>query len=367
MSVRKTALDLSAAELARRRLSRLGAELSPPADAPDHSVASDPPPSTADLRRPSWVDHPSGRWQAVEPPAAPSRSALPAAPAVAPSVPSDGRRGRHARERLSWLGRGAGRAADALPPALQGRLAITAHHVTVVALVLAAAMAVAAWIAVRSAPAAVSPPRQASLQLPAGSESPGVPAAAPTVEPVDASSPAPAVSGGAVPGGAVPGGAGAESASIGAAVFVHVIGKVRRPGVVELADGSRVIDAVEEAGGARPGVRLGTLNLARPVVDGEQIAVGVPMAAAAAPAPVGAAPTSPPVAGSTTGVPGSLVNINTADQLQLEELPGVGPVTATAIIEWRTEHGGYSTVDELLEVSGIGEITLEELRDFVTI
>jgi competence protein ComEA len=365
MSVRKTALDLSAAELARRRLSRLGAELSPPADAPDLPVASDPPPTTADLRRPSWVDHPSGRWQAVEPPAARSRSA-PAAPAAAPSVPSDGRRGRHARERLSWLGRGAGRAADALPPALQGRLAITAQHVTVVALVLAAAMAVAAWIAVRSAPAAVSPPRQASLQLPAGSASPGVPAAAPTVEPVDASGPAPAVPGGAVPG-AVPGGAGAESVSTGAAVFVHVTGKVRRPGVVELAAGSRVIDAVEEAGGARPGVRLGTLNLARPVVDGEQIAVGVPMAATAAPAPVGAAPTSPPIAGSTTGVPGSLVNINTADQLQLEELPGVGPVTATAIIEWRTEHGGYSTVDELLEVSGIGEITLEELRDFVTI
>jgi competence protein ComEA len=357
MSVRKTALDLSAAELARRRLSRLGAELSPPADAPDHPVAGDPPPSTADLRRPSWVDHPSGRWQAVEPPAAPSRPAPPAAPAAAPSVPSDGRRGRHARERLSWLGRGAGRAADALPPGLQGRFAITAHHVTVVALVLAAAMAVAAWIAVRSAPAAVSPPRQASLQLPAGSASPGVPAAAPTVDPVDASSLAPAM----------PGGARTESASTAAAVFVHVTGKVRRPGVVELAAGSRVIDAVEEAGGARPGVRLGTLNLARPLVDGEQIAVGVPMPAAAAPAPVGAAPTSPPIAGTSTGVPGSLVNINTADQLQLEELPGVGPVTATAIIEWRTEHGGYSTVDELLEVSGIGEITLEELRDFVTI
>jgi competence protein ComEA len=260
---------------------------------------------------------------------------------------------------LSWLGRGAGRAADALPPGLQGRLAITAHHVTVVALVLAAAMAVAAWIAVRSAPTAVSPPRQASLQLPAGSGSSGGRVTAPTVEPV-ASGHAPAATDAAEPGttGAAP---------TAAAVFVHVTGKVRRPGVVELSAGSRVIDAVEKAGGARPGVRLGTLNLARPVVDGEQIAVGVPVAAAAAPVPVGAVPTSPPIAGSITGVPGSLVNINTADQLELEELPGVGPVTATAIIEWRTEHGGYSTVDELLEVSGIGEVTLEELRDLVTI
>ncbi|MGH3317251.1 MAG: SLBB domain-containing protein, partial [Nocardioidaceae bacterium] len=304
MSVRKTALDLSAAELARRRLSRLGADLSPPTDAPGHPGALDLPPSTADLRRPSWVDHPSGRWQAVESPTPLSPAATPAASAAASvavrvTAPVTGCRGRHARERLSWLGRGAGRAADALPPGLQGRLAITAHHVTVVALVLAVAMAVAAWIAVRSAPAAVTPPRQASLQLPAGSASPEVSAAAPTVEPVDASDPAPAALG------------AAASPPTGVAVFVHVTGKVRRPGVVELAAGSRVIDAVEKAGGARPGVRLGTLNLARPVVDGEQIAVGMPATAVAAPVPVGAVPPSAPVAGTTTGVPGSLVNINT--------------------------------------------------------
>jgi competence protein ComEA len=214
-------------------------------------------------------------------------------------------------------------------------------------------MAVAAWIAIRSAPAPVSPPRQASLRLPAAP--PAAPTAAPTVEPIGASGLAPA-----------PPGAG-ESAPTATAVFVHVTGKVRRPGVVELAAGSRVIDAVEKAGGARPGVRLGTLNLARPVVDGEQIAVGVRVPAVAPPAPLGAVSTSPPIAGTTSAVPGSLVNINTADQLGLEELPGVGPVTATSIIEWRTEHGGFSTVDELLEVSGIGEVTLAELRDLVTI
>jgi competence protein ComEA len=355
MSVRKTALDLSAAELARRRLNRLGAELAPPADTPGPLGGTDQPPSAADLRRPSWVDHPSGRVQAVEPPTAPSTVATtPAAPAA--TAPRDARRGRHARERLSWPSRGAGRAADALPPSLQGRLTVTAHHVTVVALVLAAAMAVAAWIVIRSAPAPVSPPRQASLRLPAGATSP---VAAPTVEPVGATASAPDAPAVAGPGptGITPG---------RPPVFVHVTGKVRRPGVVELAAGSRVIDAVEKAGGARDGVRLGTLNLARPVVDGEQIVVGKPAAVAAAPVPVGAVPTSPPSVG-TTSVPGSLVNINTADQLQLEELPGVGPVTATAIIEWRTEHGGFSTVDELLEVSGIGEVTLGELRDLVTI
>jgi len=296
-------------------------------------------------------------WQAAELPAAPTRAAASAdsvaAPAAAsPAAPATARRGRHAREGLSWLGRGVDRAGDALPPGLQGRLAITAHHVTVVALVLAAAMAVAAWIAIRSAPAPVSPPRQASLRLPAA---PASPSAAPTVEPVGTSGLTPA-----------PPSAG-EAAPTAAAVFVHVTGKVRRPGVVELSAGSRVIDAVEKAGGARPGVRLGALNLARPVVDGEQIAVGVRVPAVAPPAPLGAASTSPPIGGTTSAVPGSLVNINTADQLGLEELPGVGPVTATSIIEWRTEHGGFSTVDELLEVSGIGEVTLEELRDLVTI
>ena len=352
MSVRKTALDLSAAELARRRLSRLGAELSPPAEARGAALTAGPPPSSGDPRRSSWADR-TEAWQAAEPPAAPLRAATSADSVAAPAAaPATARRGRHAGERLSWIGRGVDRAGDALPPGLQGRLAITAHHVTVVALVLAAAMAVAAWIALRSAPAPVSPPRQASLRLPAA---PAAPSAAPTVEPVGTSALAPA-----------PPGAGASAPSA-TAVFVHVTGKVRRPGVVELAAGSRVIDAVEKAGGARAGVRLGTLNLARPVVDGEQIAVGVRVPAVAPPAPLGAVSTTPPIAGTTAGVPGSLVNINTADQLGLEELPGVGPVTATSIIEWRTEHGGFSTVDELLEVSGIGEVTLEELRDLVTI
>ena len=122
-----------------------------------------------------------------------------------------------------------------------------------------------------------------------------------------------------------------------------------------LATGSRVIDAIEAAGGAKKSVDLGTLNQARLLVDGEQIVVGVPMAPGVA---ASAAP---------SGTTSTLVNINTATQEQLEELPGVGPVTALAIIDWRTSNGGYTSVEELLAVDGIGDATLAELAPYVTI
>jgi competence protein ComEA len=103
-------------------------------------------------------------------------------------------------------------------------------------------------------------------------------------------------------------------------------------------------------------VDLASLNLARPVVDGEQILVGV------APAP-GVAGTL----GSSAPTGETLVNLNSADQPTLETLPGVGPVTAEAILAWRTEHGGFTSVDELLEVDGIGEATLADLAPLVTL
>ena len=109
-------------------------------------------------------------------------------------------------------------------------------------------------------------------------------------------------------------------------------------------------------GGARAGVDLTGLNLARVVVDGEQILVGV-------------AP-PPGVAGTVTGAPPegtSLVNLNTADQPTLETLPGIGPVTAASILAWRTDNGGFTSVDELLEVDGIGEATLADLAPLVTL
>ena len=124
-----------------------------------------------------------------------------------------------------------------------------------------------------------------------------------------------------------------------------------------LDNGARVVDAVKAAGGSRRGVDLSSLNLARVLVDGEQIVVGGPPApATGAAAAAGAAPPG-----------GPLVNLNTATEAELETLPEVGPVTAQSILSWRTEHGGFTSVDELLEVDGIGDATLAQIAPHVTI
>ena len=203
-----------------------------------------------------------------------------------------------------------------------GGLALGPVHLAVVAVVAALAVGVAAWWAVRDQAEALP------LTTPTSAPSPLV-----SVSPADEP---------------------AEDAT--AELVVDVAGKVRRPGIAVLPPGSRVIDALEAAGGARGGVDLTSLNLARPVVDGEQILVGV------APVPGVAAGL-----GSSPPPGGSLVNLNTADQATLETLPGVGPVTAESILAWRTEHGGFTAVDELLEVDGIGEATLADLAPHVTL
>ncbi len=150
---------------------------------------------------------------------------------------------------------------------------------------------------------------------------------------------------------------------------MDVAGDVRRPGIAVLPVGSRVVDALEAAGGARPGVDLATLNLARPLVDGEQVVVGAP----AQPAPAGAPATTvvpgvtaPAAGGAATGTT-PIVNLNTADQATLETLPEVGPVTAAAILAWRDQHGGFTTVDELLEVDGIGDATLATIAPHASV
>ncbi len=140
-------------------------------------------------------------------------------------------------------------------------------------------------------------------------------------------------------------------------ILVHVVGEVRAPGVVELAIGARVREAIEAAGGATEQAVLSGVNLARPVVDGEQISVpdaAAAEAAAALPAP------------SANGGPG-LVSLNVADAAALETLPGVGPALAQRILAWRTANGAFSNVDQLLEVSGIGQQTLAGLRERVTL
>jgi competence protein ComEA len=137
-------------------------------------------------------------------------------------------------------------------------------------------------------------------------------------------------------------------------VIVHVAGKVGTPGIVELPAGSRVVDAVDAAGGADDGVDLSSLNLARVLVDGEQVAVGIDTLPVA---PVGA-----------TGETASpIVNLNTATSADLETLPGIGPTLAANIIAWREENGRFTMVEELQEVSGIGPKKFEALADQVTV
>lgn len=137
-------------------------------------------------------------------------------------------------------------------------------------------------------------------------------------------------------------------------VLVHVVGAVRRPGVVRLPAGSRVADAVEQAGGLRRNGEVGGTNLARQVTDGERIEVGAPGRAPDVDQP-GSAPDAPQV------------DLNTATADQLDALPGVGPVTAAKILAWRSEHGRFTVVDELAEVAGIGPKTLAELRSLVRV
>lgn len=152
---------------------------------------------------------------------------------------------------------------------------------------------------------------------------------------------------------------GAAARGAAAEVVVDVAGRVRRPGIVVLDAGARVVDAIEEAGGARRGVDLTGLNLARVLVDGEQVLVGVP------PEQGAAQPAAPGGPGAAAG--GGLVNLNTATSEQLQELPGVGPVTAEAILSFRTDHGPFTSVEELLDVRGIGEATLAEIAPHVTV
>jgi competence protein ComEA len=141
----------------------------------------------------------------------------------------------------------------------------------------------------------------------------------------------------------------------GSVVLVHVVGQVRDPGLVRLATGARVADALDEAGGPTRRADLSAVNLARAVADGEQVFVPAP--GQSPPAAHGPAPS-----GSAGGAP---IDLNTATEADLDALPGVGPVIAGRIVAWRQEHGRFGSVDELTEVSGIGEATLERLRPLV--
>ena len=154
-------------------------------------------------------------------------------------------------------------------------------------------------------------------------------------------------------------GASATGASA-ARVVVDVVGAVRQPGLYRLPQGSRIADAVARAGGTTSKAELAQVNLAAPLADGEQVVVpkrgaggtAVVPGAASAGASAGAGPTAP-------------VQLSTATLEQLETLPGIGPVMAQKILDYRTKHGAFSSVDELDAVSGIGPKRLDQLRDLV--
>jgi len=144
---------------------------------------------------------------------------------------------------------------------------------------------------------------------------------------------------------------------------VHVVGAVRRPGLLRLREGARVADAVARAGGATIGADLAALNLAAPLVDGVQVLVPRRMVAAGTAPPAGSEPIAPasPYAGAA-GKP----SLATATAAELDELPGVGPITAQKILDYRAAHGPFRSVDDLDAVPGIGPARIEQLRDLVT-
>ncbi len=210
-----------------------------------------------------------------------------------------------------------------LPERLRGtRWTVAPRHLIVIALVLAAGLTWAGCTVLRSRP---EPIPERSTQTPSALTT-GTPVTAPTSKPPQTT------------------------------LVIHVAGKVRRPGLIHTKSGNRVADALEAAGGALPGTDLTTLNLARPLTDGEQILVGSPN-----PQPSNSTnqPSTPTKAGP--------IDLNTATIDQLDDLPGVGPVLAQRILDYRTEHGRFTTIDQLQEVSGVGTKKYEDLKPHVRI
>ncbi|MEO5710405.1 MAG: ComEA family DNA-binding protein [Nocardioidaceae bacterium] len=315
MRSRKSAHE-EVAEVARRRLALLSAELAAIRPAPEDSP---------NLRDPGGSGEPHALVPRVE----------------REPVIDTAAAGKHAHRSVGAAASVGGWAHDRLPPPLQGRVRLTAGHVAVVALLVAGALGLTAWWVVRADGGSETLPPVTTIPT-------GLVSVAPT-------SPGPTSPGPTAIGAGV-----ATPSSPSGSIVVDVAGKVRRPGIATLPLGSRVVDAVEAAGGTRPGVRLGALNLARVLTDGEQVVVGQPGAPG-----VAASAASAPGAGTVGATP--MVNLNSASQAQLEELPGVGPVTAQAILAFRTEQGPFTAVDELLEVSGIGDATLAEIAPFATL
>jgi len=327
-----------------RRLAQLGDELARhpgpgpaphagelPGVRPARPRATQSDPAQSDPTQASWWDdhtRPAAARPTVPPPSRPR-------PLPAGSPPAGG---RHVAPRRVPTGLGAGQLAT-------------------VAVLVAVALAATCWWLVRG-----SPRTEHDL---AAAPAPGLVSASAAARPADLA---------ADPGQGSAAGSTADTgpASSGApaTVTVDVAGKVRHPGIAVLDSGARVVDALKAAGGAKPGVDLTGLNLARVLVDGEQVVVGEAARTGVAAASAGSPPASTGGTGDRSGAPSdpvTLVNLNTATEAELDTLPEVGPVTAASILTWREQHGGFSSVDELLEVDGIGEVTLGKLAPYVTV
>nr|WP_327330380.1 MULTISPECIES: ComEA family DNA-binding protein [unclassified Streptomyces] len=278
--------------------------------------------------------------------AAPSRySAADASPTAAPPAGSGSPPRREAPDasdtRPRWWREAGPALRDRLPLWVQLRCGLEPRALAALAVVLVGAAVFAATHFWSSRPEAVSAPDRVTEAAAVRADGEGAPSA-------QISGPTP-----------VPHTGSSTGTASGEQIVVDVSGKVRRPGIQYLPAGSRVADALRAAGGIREGADATSLNRARVLTDGEQVAVGVP----GAPPPA----SGPGTGGSATGRagPAALVSLGTATVEQLETLPGVGPVLAQHIIDYRTEHGGYRSVDELREVNGIGDRRFADLRPLV--
>ncbi|MFJ1645628.1 helix-hairpin-helix domain-containing protein [Streptomyces sp. NPDC088258] len=239
---------------------------------------------------------------------------------------------------------------DRLPMWIQLRCGLEPKTLGALAVVLAVAATLAAQHFWTARPQSVRVPETVGAEVPASGEAPRAVPEGPRPLPM-AQQPSPAEA---------------------VRVVVDVGGEVRRPGVLRLPQGSRVADALHAAGGVKPGTDLTGLNRARVLVDGEQLVVD------------GRAPAEPPPAGTGAGAVGAVgvagvggvaeagagaaggpLSLNTATPEQFDTLPGVGPVLAQRIVDYRTRHGGFRSVDELREVSGIGDRRFADLQPLV--
>ncbi|WP_017935604.1 helix-hairpin-helix domain-containing protein [Nocardioides sp. Iso805N] len=291
-----------------------------------------------------WGARTSVRDEVVEPPPAVPPAQTPAQ-TPAPVLVSMPIPGRHASRRSIAF-------TPQLPETLRGRVRLGAAQLAVVALVLVVALLVTCWWLARGRASVLASPTPTGASASA-SAAPLVTLPSPGTATAPAAAPAASSAAGAAP-----------AASPGGLVTVDVEGKVGRPGIVAVPAGSRVTDALKAAGGVSRRRALGGLNLAAVLVDGQQIVVGAGASGAGTSGGVNGA-ADPAAAGTATS--DAPVNLNTATAEQLDTLPGVGPVTAQSILEWREQNGGFTSVQELLEVDGIGPATLAKLTPHVTL